>query len=262
MPTTVTTNGEVKSYDFGSVVPPSNQVTVTNDVIGVNFGAKADAAATTDIEATGYIGLFKRFLTRFATLITLLPAALSTDGRLKTQSNIRNLTVIDDKIGATVESTVLANNAASETGLNSILSVLITGISVSELTKVWSVFQHLSNTAIVNTISLGGFRRLHSFTATNINTTDIIYLQFFDKSTSPALATGTVPLISSFKLDPNASIIITSSLLGVGGLFFSTGLTYAVSTTRDTYTAPAIVAPATTPPNNLRATFWYENPAG
>lgn len=53
------------------------------DGANVALGAKADTPATTDTGSFTLIALFKRYLERFTTFLTRIPAALDTSGNLK-----------------------------------------------------------------------------------------------------------------------------------------------------------------------------------
>lgn len=79
---------------------------------------------------------------------------------------------------------------------------------------------------------------LFSVHATNKNAA-IRYLHLFNRSSVPTL--GTAPLFS-FEIGAGSSItpataIVGSDFFGEDGLYFSTGITWGISTTNATYTA-------------------------
>jgi hypothetical protein len=81
--------------------------------------------------------------------------------------------------------------------------------------------------------------RLHNFNVANRSGSDII-VQFFDN------ATGTVggadPFLAAFYVAAGAKAIIDASYWLNRQKYFSTGITVAISSTPDTYTASGVIA--------------------
>ena len=93
-----------------------------------------------------------------------------------------------------------------------------------------------------------GQHEKHSFYVANLSATETYFLQFFNKINSAA--TGDIPAIAAFELQPKSKLEVGAGLFGQKGVTFPAGITYGFSTSRDTYTANT--------PTNLCATFGFE----
>lgn len=118
-----------------------------------------------------------------------LPASLSADGRLKTESAIRKLTVADDKVGVVVEQSVLPDGAASNYGLQQIQSAVIR----QGYTQDYSGIITVGGTAQL-AVPLNPNRRYLFIQNTSL--TDILWFNFGSVDASPGSP--------SIKLNPDA----------------------------------------------------------
>lgn len=181
---------------------------VYNKSLNALFGALADAAS-----ATG--GLLARVRLIAESIGTSADASNSTGS---IQAKLRAL--ITDTFGATAD-------AASST--NSLMSrVRLVATSFTAPTR-----DTRFSTGVAFNVK-GSTGQLISIYCYN-KATGVRFLQFFDQTSSTPSGTP----LESYAIPPNSSLFLDSSFLGYGGTTFSTGITWAFSTTESTYTAGA-----------------------
>lgn len=104
------------------------------------------------------------------------------------------------------------------------------------LTNAWSFDSFVTTQAHRIVKSSGG--RLYSATVHNRNTTATHWLMLFNRTSAPA-ANATDFLLMSIPIFPSTLLALGRDTLGSGGLSFSTGITYGISSNADQYVAIA-----------------------
>lgn len=106
--------------------------------------------------------------------------------------------------------------------------------SINAQSNTW-LFHSNAGTLASSTVKTGA-SRLRSGYIVNNSTTQTLYLQFFDLAAAPA-AGSTALKVPAFVIFPGMVFGFGPNEFGGGGMPFTTGLTYGVSTAQDNFTA-------------------------
>lgn len=233
------TLGQTNMAGSMSVTIASNQSTITVDTELPAAGALADATANPTTTSVGIFGHIFNGTTWDRIRGGLNTAVSSVTGWLNVlpggKYNASQATLTDgqytvaqlDSLGNQRSSEQFAPVAEDNT--NGVIAVQIKPLTVS--TYAPSITNDWGSNVTLNVKASAGT----TFSAIGVNrNAGTRYLQLHNTATTPS--TAAVPLIS-FPVPTNSILFIGNDLLTNNGIFFSTGIAYAWSTTAGTYTA-------------------------
>lgn len=130
------------------------------------------------------------------------------------------------------EATAAVTESADPTAHNllTLVNDTVAGLSSRRI-----VHNYASTSATGAATAIGGASRLHALSCYNSSVTSTVFLMLFDSASVPT-AGASSPLMMPIPLFADQVLMIGSELFGLGGLRFDAGLSYAFSSSLDSFT--------------------------